>query len=261
PDELATLTARVRGVADAIASSFAVHTARNRLTHRARMPHPVSVLAGRRLVRGFLTSTPELAALAALPQDLAVPGLDRAHAKPMPAPGAVPTGGRGVTVLGDAEIGGHPVGLAVPDARYHVHMVGSTGSRKTTLLANVTLQHIPPLLNSPQFRSAMTVDLDDPDGLAGFWQWYDDLSPALRSQVIGPVLARLRAFLLRDFVKRTMRYPKSSFDMGRVLDGGILLVRIPKGQLGEDTSRLLGSLILARVWQAATARAAIGIDA
>lgn len=357
-EELDTLHARIRGVADAVASSFAVYTARNRLTHRARMPHPVAVVAARRLGRGFLASTPELAGMAALPQDLAVPGLDRAHAKPMPAPVSVPTGGRGVTVLGDAEIGGHPVGLAVDDARYHVHMVGSTGSGKTTLLcnmivdailggrgtvvidphgdlvldvldrlpasvasrvvlfdpdqpnpptlnplegddpdlvvdnlvsifgnifakawgprmddvmrvacltllrhANVTLQHIPPLLNSPQFRSAMTVDLDDPDGLGGFWQWYDDLTPALRSQVIGPVLARLRAFLLRDFVKRTMRYPKSSFDMGGVLDGGVLLVRIPKGQLGEDTSRLLGSLILARVWQAATARAAIPIDA
>ena len=357
-EEISRLEARIRGVADAVASSFAVYTARNRLTHRARMPHPVAVVAARRLGRGFLASTPELAGMAALPQDLAVPGLDRAHAKPMPAPVSVPTGGRGVTVLGDAEVGGHPVGLTVADARYHVHMVGSTGSGKTTLLcnmivdgilagrgtvvidphgdlvldildrlpasvasrvvlfdpdqpnpptlnplegddpdlvvdnlvsifgnifakawgprmddvmrvacltllrhANVTLQHIPPLLNSPQFRSAMTVDLDDPDGLAGFWQWYDDLTPALRSQVIGPVLARLRAFLLRDFVKRTMRYPKSSFDMGKVLDGGILLVRIPKGQLGEDTSRLLGSLILARVWQAATARAAIPIDA
>ena len=103
--------------------------------------------------------------------------------------------------------------------------------------ANVTLQHIPPLLNSAQFRSAMTVGLDDPDGLSGFWQWYDELNPALRSQVIGPVLARLRAFLLRDFVKRTMRYPKSSFDMGKVLDGGVLLVRIPKGILGEDTTQ------------------------
>jgi len=123
--------------------------------------------------------------------------------------------------------------------------------------ANVTLQHIPPLLNSAQFRSAMTADLDDPEGLGGFWQWYDELTPALRSQVIGPVLARLRAFLLRDFVKKTMRYPKSSFDMGKVLDGGVLLVRIPKGVLGEDTSRLLGSLILAQVWQAATARARI----
>ncbi|MBQ0896033.1 ATP-binding protein [Micromonospora sp. U56] len=343
---------RLRGLANTVASSFAVHSGRNRLAHRARMPAPLQVLARRRLGAGFLTSTPELAALAALPRDLAVPGLDRARAKAMPTPVAVPTGGRGTKVLGTAEVGGHGVALSVPDARYHLHVVGSTGSGKTTLLvnmavddikagrgtvvidphgdmvldildrlpasvadrivlfdpdqpnpptlnplsgddpdlvvdnlvsifgnifakawgprmddvmrvacltllrhANVTLQHIPPLLNSKQFRSAMTVNLDDPAGLSGFWQWYDELNPALRSQVIGPVLARLRAFLLRDFVKRTMRYPKSSFDMGKVLDGGALLVRIPKGQLGEDTSKLLGSLVLAQVWQAATARA------
>ncbi|MBQ1022916.1 helicase HerA domain-containing protein [Micromonospora sp. C95] len=348
---------RLRGVADAVASSFAVYAGRNRLAHRARMAHPVAVLATRRLGAGFLASTPELAVLAALPRDLAVPGLDRARAKSMPAPVAVPTGGRGMKVLGDAEVGGHAVALSVADARYHMHVVGSTGSGKTTLLvnlavedikagrgtvvidphgdmvldildrlpasvagrvvlfdpdqpnpptlnplsgtdpdlvvdnlvsifgnifakawgprmddvmrvacltllrhANVTLQHIPPLLNSAQFRSAMTVGLDDPAGLSGFWQWYDDLNPALRSQVIGPVLARLRAFLLRDFVKRTMRYPRSSFDMGKVLDGGALLVRIPKGQLGEDTSKLLGSLVLAQVWQAATARAAVPAD-
>ncbi|WP_374558809.1 type IV secretory system conjugative DNA transfer family protein [Micromonospora sp. RHAY321] len=345
---------RLRAVATAVASSFAVYAGRNRLGQGARMPSPVAVLAGRRLGAGFLTSTPELAALAALPQDLAVPGLDRARAKPMPAPVAVPTGGRGVKALGDAEVGGHGVALSVLDARYHMHVVGSTGSGKTTLLvnmavddiiagrgtvvidphgdmvldildrlpvsvadrvvlfdpdqpnpptlnplsgddpdlvvdnlvsifgnifakawgprmddvmrvacltllrhANVTLQHIPPLLNSAQYRSAMTVDLEDPAGLSGFWQWYDELNPALRSQVIGPVLARLRAFLLRDFVKRTMRYPHSSFDMGEVLDGGVLLVRIPKGTLGEDTSKLLGSFVLAQVWQAATARAKI----
>ncbi|WP_442933825.1 type IV secretory system conjugative DNA transfer family protein [Micromonospora sp. CPCC 205556] len=348
---------RLRGIAGAIASSFAVYTGRNRLAPRARMSSPVAVLAQRRLGAGFLTSTAELAALAALPQDVAVPGLDRARARSMPAPVAVGAAGRGAKILGDAEIGGHAVGLSVPDARYHMHVVGSTGSGKTTLLvnmavaditagrgtvvidphgdmvldildrlpasaagrvvlfdpdqpnpptlnplsgedpdlvvdnlvsifgnifakawgprmddvmrvacltllrhANVTLQHIPPLLNSAQFRSAMTVGLDDPAGLSGFWQWYDELSPALRSQVIGPVLARLRAFLLRDFVKRTMRYPRSSFDMGAVLDGGALLVRIPKGQLGEDTSKLLGSLVLAQVWQAATARARLAPD-
>ncbi|MGK5680183.1 type IV secretory system conjugative DNA transfer family protein [Actinoplanes sp. URMC 104] len=348
---------RLRGIADTIASAYAVYAGRNRLAHRTRMGQPVAVAAARRLGAGFLACTPEMAVLAALPRDLAVPGLDRARAKAMPAPVAIPTGGRGVKVIGDAEVGGHPVALAVPDARYQTHVVGSTGSGKTTLLvnmaiddiiagrgtvvidphgdlvldildrlpasvagrvvlfdpdqpnpptinplegddpdlvvdnivsifgnifakawgprmddvmrvacltllrhANVTLQHIPPLLNSAQFRSSMTAGLQDPAGLSGFWQWYDMLNPALRSQVIGPVLARLRAFLLRDFVKRTMRYPKSSFDMSKVLDGGALLVRIPKGQLGEDTSKLLGSLILAQVWQAATARASVDPD-
>ncbi len=276
-----------RGIAYTIASSFAVYSGRNRLTHRTRMPAPLAVLAGRCLGAGFLTSTPELAALAALPRDLAMPGLDRARAKSMPTSVAIPTGGRRTKTLGTAEIGGHGVALSVPDSRYHLHVIGSTGSGKTTLLvnmavdditagcgtvvidphgdmvldvldrllasvadrvvlfdpfakargpqmddvmgvacltllrhANVTLQHIPLLLNSAQFRSAMTVNLDDPAGLSGFWQWYDELSPALRSQVIGPVLARLRAFLLRDFVKRAMRFPKFGFDMARSLTAG-----------------------------------------
>jgi Type IV secretion-system coupling protein DNA-binding domain len=347
-------TPRIRGVSDALASAFAVYSGRNQLTHRTRMRSPVAVGAARRLGAGFLTCAPELAAMAGLPLDPAVPGLDRARTKAVSAPVAIPTGGRGMKVLGDAEVGGHAVSLPVADARYHMHMLGATGSGKTTLLCemilqdikarrgtvvidphgdlvldvldrlpagvtdrlvlfdpdqpkppvlnpldgpdhqllvdnivsimgsifarawgprmddvmrvacltllrhnNVTLQHIPPLLNSPQFRSEMTVGLDDPEGLSGFWQWYDEMSPALRSQVIGPVLARLRSFLLRDFVKESMGYPKSTFDMGTVLDGGILLARLPKGTLGEETSRLMGSLILARVWQAATARAAI----
>jgi hypothetical protein len=48
--------------------------------------------------------------------------------------------------------------------------------------------------------------------------------------------------------------------MGKVLDGGVLLCRLPKGILGEETSRILGSLIVARVWQAAIARAGIPED-
>ena len=59
----------------------------------------------------------------------------------------------------------------------------------------------------------MTAGLDDPEGLSGFWQWYDEMTPALRAQVIGPVLARLRSFLLRDFVKQSMGHPQSIFDM------------------------------------------------
>jgi hypothetical protein len=82
-----------------------------------KMPQPVAALARRRLRRGFLATVPELAALAALPQDLAVPGLDRARAKAVPAPVQVPGGGRGVKVLGRSQLGHHSVGLKVTDAR------------------------------------------------------------------------------------------------------------------------------------------------
>ena len=77
------------------------------------------------------------------------------------------------------------------------------------------------------------------------------INDVLRGQVIGPVLARLRAFLLRDFVKAVIGPAYSSFRMADVLNGGLLLCRLPKGVLGEETSRILGSLIVARTWQAA----------
>ncbi|MCZ7423770.1 type IV secretion system DNA-binding domain-containing protein [Verrucosispora sp. WMMA2121] len=348
---------RLVGLGHTIASAAAAYTGPNRL-RRMTMPQPVATIAGRRLRRGFLATVPELAAMAALPLDLAVPGLDRARAKAMPAPVQVPSGGRGVKVLGRSQIGHHSVGLKVTDARQHVHVVGKTGVGKSTLLLNMilgdikagrgtvvidprgdlitdildrlpasyaskivivdpdqenpacfnplddggdrhlavdnlvgifakifqgqwgprmddtmrvacltlmrhakpTLSLVPSLLQDREFRGRFTHGLDDPDGLAGFWVWYDGINEQFRGQVIAPVLARLRAFLLRDFVKSVIGNAHSSFDMGRILDGGVLLCRLPKGILGEETSRILGSLIVARVWQAAIARASIPED-
>lgn len=342
----AQLVTRAHG----LASAFGAWAGRNHLrTHH--LPQPVTTLTTRALHRAFVLDTAELASLAALPQDLAVPGLLRARATPMPAPVDIPTGGRATKPLGTATVGGHPIALPVADARHHVHLLGSTGSGKSTLMLNLiladvhagrgtvvidpkgdlvtdvldrlpvdhahkvviidpdqnpgatlnplagddpdlvvdnitsifskiftkhwgpriddvlrvscltlmrktnaTLTLVPPLLNDRRFRHTFTADLDDPDGLRGFWEWFEATPPPLRSQIIGPVLARLRAFLLRDFVRRTLGTPESSLDMTRILNGGLLLVRLPKGQIGEDTARLMGSFVVASVWQAATAR-------
>lgn len=355
------VTRRLAVLAHALASALAVHDARNRL-RRLRLLHPRVVLASRVLRSGFLLSAAELASLAGIPTDLSVAGLDRARARTVPAPIAVPSGGRGMKVLGRAQAGGHSVALPVVDAREHIHVLGSTGAGKSTWLTHLilddiharratvlidpkgdlardvldrltvaeagrlvlidpdqpggsatfnplqlragadadlivdnivsifaaifqrhwgpriddvlrvacltvmrhpkpTLLTVPPLLNDKQFRAPFVVGLDDPEGLKGFWEWFESTPAGLRAQVIGPVLARLRSFLLRDFVRNTIGPARSSFDMGRVLDsGGILIARLPKGQLGEDTSRLLGSLIFASVWQAATARARLPED-
>ncbi len=343
---------RLRARAHALAAAFELHAGRNRLARRP-LRRPAAVLAARRLPRraGGLLSATELATLAHLPIDLAVPGLTRAGARPVaPAP-AAPSAGK---VLGDAEIGPRrPVALTPGAARQHVHLVGATGSGKSTLICNLvlddiahgrgvvvidpkgdlvgdllerlperaldrlvlldpdeadappalnvlegsdpdlvvdhlvgilhriwhaywgpriddvlrascltllrrpgaTLAEVPRLLGDPGFRRPYLQGLDDPVGLGGFWAWYEAQSPAAQAQIIGPIMTRLRAFLLRPFVRSVVGSASSSFDMSRVLDGGICLVRIPKGQLGDETSRLLGSFVLARVWQAATARA------
>jgi len=348
----AQVRARLRGRAHAIASAFASYADRNRLQRR-HLPRPARTLAQRRLGRGDLLSIPELAAIAHLPTDVAVPGLARAGAKPIAPPPAIKHTGK---VLGDADTGARrPVALAVADARYHLHLMGATGSGKSTLLTNLvlddvaagrgavvidpkgdlvtdlldrlptsaagrvvlldpddpdappamnvlegddpdlavdhlvgifrrifeaywgprtddilraacltllrhpsrgaTLAEVPTLLSDPRFRKPYLDAVRNDSLLRGFWRWYEDLSEPGQAQVIGPVMNKLRAFLLRSFVRNVVGTTTSSFDMRKVLDGGLLLARVPKGTLGEESSRLLGSFIVAKVWQAATGRA------
>jgi hypothetical protein len=131
--------------------------------------------------------------------------------------------------------------------------------RTATKAEPVSLAEVPRLLSEGEFRRRRVAQVEgDAVGLGGFWKWYESMGDAGRAQVVGPVMNKLRAFLLRDFVRQVVGRPNSSFDMGDVLDGGICLVRVPKGVLGDETARLLGSFVVAKVWQTATHRARLG---
>ncbi|KIA60841.1 type IV secretory system conjugative DNA transfer family protein [Nocardia vulneris] len=118
-----------------------------------------------------------------------------------------------------------------------------------------TLADLPRLLTEPALRARLTATTTDPV-LRGFWRSYDTLSDAGRAEIIAPLLNKLRAFLLRPFVKAALAAGPSTVSLPEILDhGGICLARLPKGSLGEETTRLVGSLLVARTWQAATSRA------
>jgi hypothetical protein len=126
-----------------------------------------------------------------------------------------------------------------------------------TTRPGATLADIPVLLTDDTHRARVTAGLDN-RFLVDFWRWYDTLSPAQRGQVTGPLMNKLRAVLLRGFARDVLAGGTSTVDIPKLLDGGgILLARLPKGILGEDTARLLGSMILAKIWQAVQARAAV----
>ena len=74
------------------------------------------------------------------PIDPAVSGLARAGARPVPAPPGLPEHGK---PLGDPDLGpARAVRLTPADACHHVHLLGATGSGKSTLIANLALHDI-----------------------------------------------------------------------------------------------------------------------
>jgi hypothetical protein len=121
----------------------------------------------------------------------------------------------------------------------------------------VTLADIPALLTGDACRRRLTAGIRDPV-LAGFWTWYEQLSDASKAHAIGPLMNKLRAFLLRSFARQAIAAGPSTFTMTGVLDhGGLCLARLPKGTLGEETAQLVGSFLVAATWQAASRRAGV----
>jgi hypothetical protein len=142
-----------------------------------------------------------------------------------------------------------------------------TACHNDPALGTPTLANIPELLVSDQRRQSYLDALrpagtaaEDYSVLDGFWEWYQQLSAPARGHVTAPLLNKLRAFLLRDFAAQTVATGATSIDLQAVLDGGLCLVRLPKGVLGDETVRLLGSFVVAKCWQAAAARARLGLS-
>jgi Type IV secretion-system coupling protein DNA-binding domain len=126
----------------------------------------------------------------------------------------------------------------------------------------MTLCEVPLLLTDEGFRRNLVGGLDDPVALQPFWAWYEGLSEGERTQAIGPVLNKLRAFLLRRKLRNVLGQATPRLDMAEVLSQGrILIVALTKGLLGEEAAALLGSLVIARLWQATMGRAGLPADA
>ena len=117
---------------------------------------------------------------------------------------------------------------------------------------------VPLLLGDAGFRRRLVGRVDDPVALGPFWAWYEALSEAERIQVTGPVLNKLRAFLLRRSLRNVLGQADARLDLGQVLARRqILIVPLSKGRLGEEAAALFGSLLIARLWQTVLTRAAV----
>lgn len=122
--------------------------------------------------------------------------------------------------------------------------------------APVALTDIPRLLNDPAFRRPFVGSIQGDLALAGFWSWYDDLAPANQAAVIAAPMNKLRQFLLRPAVVRMLDQRHGRFRLRDAFRANkVVLVPLNEGLIGPGVASLLGSLVIAEVWQAIQERA------
>lgn len=118
-----------------------------------------------------------------------------------------------------------------------------------------TLANLPRLLTDAPYRRSFTKTVVDPS-LVEFWAQYDAMSAGARSAMIGPVLTRLRQFLLRPSIRAVLDQAAPRFDLHDLFDKPrILVVPLNRGLLGPVAAELVGSLLVSQLWQQTLARA------
>jgi type IV secretory system conjugative DNA transfer VirD4/TraG family protein len=122
----------------------------------------------------------------------------------------------------------------------------------------MTLPALVPLLTNAHFRRRVAPKVADPIGLAPFWSAFESWSEQERAAALGPVMNKLRPMLLRPELRAVIGQAHPRFELRQVFtERKILLVNLAKGRLGPEASALLGSMVIALLWQAILGRVAI----
>jgi len=121
---------------------------------------------------------------------------------------------------------------------------------------HATLLDIQPLLTDQYFRNGILMRIKN-QHILEFWRnEFEKYSPALKAEAIAPILNKIGLFRASIPLRNIVGQKYSSFTFQDVMDNGkIFIANLSKGKLGEDTTALLGSMLITNIQLSALYRA------
>jgi hypothetical protein len=123
-------------------------------------------------------------------------------------------------------------------------------------LKGATLLDLHRLLVNLECRQRLVSRLKDPQLLQFWHQEFAASTKTFRTEAVAPIVNKVGQYLTTPLVRHITGQRTSAVSFRTVMDdGGIVLANLAKGRLGEDVSRLLGSLLVNQHECAALSRA------
>ena len=121
-----------------------------------------------------------------------------------------------------------------------------------------TLLSIPQILTQKSYRKKIISWLTDPV-LVRFWEKeFEPMNDRQRVEAVGPILNKIGQFLSSYLVRNIVGQPKNSFHLRWAMDKKkIVIVNLSKWRIGEDSSNLLGAMLITKFQIDAMSRADI----
>jgi len=126
---------------------------------------------------------------------------------------------------------------------------------------NATLFTVYKLLINTPFRKSVVKNLTDPN-LLDFWKYeFAKAGDYQKVKMISPITNKIGRFLFSPTAKRILDQEKSTIDFDQIMnEGKILLCNLSKGKIGEDNSKVLGVVMMAKLQLTSLKRARMSED-
>ena len=126
---------------------------------------------------------------------------------------------------------------------------------------DATLIGVIKMLSDNDYRDQVVKDCQNPL-VKNFWlKEFALFNDKYRTEAIAPIMNKIGQFFSTSLTRNILGQTTSSFNIRNIMDNKkILLVNLSKGQIGEDNSNLIGSLLVTKIQLAALSRASSFVD-
>ena len=121
---------------------------------------------------------------------------------------------------------------------------------------DATLHDVLRIFSDKEFRRRVASSLRNEPVRRFLLKEFDQFSFGYRADGTAPIQNKIGAFLADPLLDRILTTPEKDVRIRRIMDEGkVLLVNLAKGRIGEDSSALLGGLLVTAIGLAAYSRA------
>ncbi len=119
-----------------------------------------------------------------------------------------------------------------------------------------TLLGINRMLADKAFRLAVVSHVTDP-GVRAFWEdEFANYTERFAAEATPAIQNKVGQFTANPVIRNIIGQPKSTFNIRQMMDERkIIIINLSKGQIGEDSANLLGSMLITKIYLAAMSRA------
>jgi len=118
-----------------------------------------------------------------------------------------------------------------------------------------TLLGVMRILSDKEYRKKVVANLTDPV-VKQFWtEEFAKYSSKFEVEAVAPIQNKVGQFLTNPMIRNVVGQQKSSFRIRDIMDGKkIFVMNLSKGRMGEDSSALMGAMLITKIQQAAMSR-------